>query len=182
MYKQINIIVAYDKNRGIGCQGRLPWKCSADMKFFKEKTMGNVVIMGRKTYESIGKPLPGRKNIVLTGRHQSGFFKDNNIDINCPELFCKSGITNAIDLASDLYTKQPQDIWIIGGAQIYKQALQCDIVDNIYATEFEDICSVDVFFPLLPTSYNKWAVSWMGEGDSSENHARWDRYQYIRIR
>lgn len=132
------IIVAYDQNRVIGSGGRMPWQgqLPADMKHFRETTSGHAVIMGRKTFESIGRPLPGRQNIVVT--HQ-----DMKID----------GVTVAASLADAyLAVQEGKETFIIGGGQIYEQSLAD--VDFVLATEitarFE---GGDAFFPELGGSW-----------------------------
>jgi dihydrofolate reductase len=103
----LSIIVAMARNRVIGHQNKLPWHLSEDLKHFKETTLGHPIVMGRKTYESIGKPLPGRENIVLT-RNQ-----DFQVD----------GVVVIHDLSTleEKYSKK--EIFIIGGAEIYRWAL-----------------------------------------------------------
>lgn len=132
-----SIIVAYDSNRGIGIGGHLPWKMGemkADMRQFRQITMGNVVIMGRKTMESIGKPLEGRRNIILT--KQNDFVYDG------------AEIAHSLDEAFEMVSLDGPELFIIGGAEIYKQAI--DKVDRIYATELVDsLNDIDVYFPDL---------------------------------
>lgn len=128
------IIVAYDKNRAIGADNTLPWagKMKADMARFKQLTTGNAIIMGRKTFESIGRALPNRQNIVLTSR-----------DLNV------SGI-QPVDTLDEAYAVvQPGvETYVIGGGQIY--ALAHDTVDEILATEIDTaIDGADAFFPVL---------------------------------
>ncbi len=126
------IVVAYDTNRAIGANGDIPWigKLPADMRHFRELTTGNTVIMGRKTYDSIGKPLPNRTNIVVTKQ-------DVTID--------GAIVVNSINEA---YEKADSDkVCIIGGAQIYELTL--NTVDTIYATEINTKSNGDVFFPTI---------------------------------
>jgi len=131
-----SIIVAYDQNRGIGRSGEMPWsgELPNDLRHFKELTIGKSVIMGRKTLEAIGRPLPGRHNIVL------------------------SRSTHAVDAATVCHSLQEAykagesaEIMVIGGGQIYKEALAD--VHRIYATEIDaSFDRVDAFFPEIDRS------------------------------
>ncbi len=130
-------VVAYDK---AGCIGKgdllLPWVIKEDMKHFKELTTGHAIVMGRKTFASIGRPLPNRKNIVVTRTPQL---------IKQVEAVCN--IESAVDLAMDYARKHNQDrIFIIGGAQIYKHT--SGIVDEVYATLVEGTHDGDRFYQL----------------------------------
>ena len=113
----VSLIVAASQNGVIGKNNRLPWKLPADLKRFKQLTMGHPVIMGRKTFESIGKPLPGRTNIVVT--HQAGFQA-------CGALAAHS-LEEALRLCENT-----EEVSVIGGASIYEQALP--LADRIYLT------------------------------------------------
>lgn len=130
-----NIIVAFDKNRGIGIKGQLPWMKSemkADMRLFRHITTGGVVIMGRRTMESIGKPLPDRRNIVLTKNQTS--------------VFDGFEVANSLEQAFLMAEQSEVEIFVIGGAEIYAQAI--NHVDRIYATELETtIDDIDAHFP-----------------------------------
>ena len=138
-----NIIVAVGKSTElgfpIGVKGNLPWKCKEDMKWFKETTMGHVVIMGRNTYDSIGGPLTGRKNIIVTSK---------DVDYNgSEEVYVKSSIEDAINFGKTIST---DDIFIIGGASIYKYVLDNDLVDNIYIDFIDEwVNDADAFFPFF---------------------------------
>ncbi len=128
----ISIIVAMAKNRVIGKNGQLPWELSSDLLRFKQLTMGHTLLMGRRTFESIGQPLPGRRTIVLSRDPEySAAGCDVSSDI-------KLGLLLA-DSATDLF--------ICGGAEIYRQAFS--LVERIYLTELEDEIEGDVFFPEL---------------------------------
>jgi dihydrofolate reductase len=134
----MNIIVAYDLNRGIGYKGKLPWSCPEDMKRFKTLTEGNVVVMGRHTWNSLPiKPLPNRHNLVLT--RGSG------------DKILKSGgnlLKNRYDL-KDLQAPPGKEIFVIGGAELYRFALSRNLVDKIYVTEIHDLFQCDRHFPAL---------------------------------
>jgi dihydrofolate reductase len=132
------IVVAYDKNRAIGRNGDLPWGRSlpADLAHFKKLTKGGNVIMGRKTFESIGsRPLPDRENIVISSR-PTGVKK----------------VLTAMNLQSALALSR-YPTFIIGGAQVYKDALDTPEIDTIYATEVDAVFSdTDTFFPDIDTT------------------------------
>lgn len=135
----ISIIVATAENGVIGKDNQLLWKLSADLKQFKNLTTGHSVIMGRKTFESIGRPLPNRTNIVIS-RQQ---------DFVLPEGVLKaSSLENAIELAKT--HEGSEEIFIIGGGNVYEQALK--ITDKIYLTEVDANIEGDAFFPTLDMS------------------------------
>ena len=124
-------IVAIAKNFAIGKDGKLPWHYSADLKFFKQTTTGNAIVMGRKTFESIGKPLPNRLNIVLS--------RSSNIE-TCPNLISLKNIEEVIALSQ--YLKG--DLFIVGGAEIYQSF--ADVVEKWMVTEIpETVEDADAF-------------------------------------
>ncbi|MDF2683829.1 MAG: folA [Brevibacillus sp.] len=122
----ISLIVAYARNQVIGLDGVMPWHLPADLKHVKELTTGKTIVMGRKTFESLGRPLPNRRNVVLT-RNQD--FQTDGVDV--------------------VHTKQEVlalgDVIIFGGSEIYKQFL--DVVDRLYITEIDLETDGDTFFP-----------------------------------
>nr|AIA15245.1 Dihydrofolate reductase [uncultured bacterium] len=129
-----SIIVAESINHVIGNQGKLPWHMPADMKHFRNITMGHHVIMGRKTFESIPHGLPGRKVIVLS--QQAGYRAENAIVV--------SNWKAAFEVAQQV---QETEVLIAGGATIYQEALEW--VDKIYLTRIEAEITGDAFFPEL---------------------------------
>jgi dihydrofolate reductase len=129
----IFLIAAKDKNNVIGINNSIPWHLPDDLKRFKKITDGNTVIMGRKTFESIGKPLPNRFNIVISKTLKQKNF--NNI------IVCNS-LSSAI-LKSPINKK----IFIIGGEKIYKEAMEKNIIDYMYITEILDSFEGDSYFP-----------------------------------
>jgi dihydrofolate reductase len=114
----VSLIVAMSENRVIGVDNDLPWHLPADLKFFKATTLGKPIIMGRKTFDSIGRALPGRQNIVVTRNND---WSHDGVDV-------AESVEAAIALAEGA-----DEIMITGGAQIYKQSM--DIVDRMYITE-----------------------------------------------
>lgn len=126
-----SIVVAYDKNYGIGAENDLLWlrDLPADLKHFKDLTTGGAVIMGRRTYESIGRPLPNRQNIVISR-----------------QSFELEGATVVDSLEKAYAAVEPgKEAFIIGGGQIYQLAM--DSIDRIYATEVQEVFPAQVFFP-----------------------------------
>ncbi len=132
----VNAIIAHDDKFGIGKNGKLPWDHSpADMKWFRECTNGHVVIMGRKTWESIGsKKLPNRINIVVSRSTIQGD----------PDCVYNGEMPKLIQMIKKEYSDLKT--WIIGGADIYKQSLH--ICDNIYVTKFSGDYNCDAFVPM----------------------------------
>lgn len=129
---KINIIVAIAKNRAIGKDNKLLWHIPNDLRRFKEITTGHTVIMGRKTYESIGRPLPDRINIIITRNN------DYKAD-GC--VTCKS-LEEAIEFAKE---NQENEVFIIGGGEIYSQAI--NLADKLYLTLVEGNFEADTYFP-----------------------------------
>lgn len=132
----IALIVARSKNNVIGKNGCIPWQIPGEQSQFKELTTGNLVIMGRKTYEEIGHPLPGRKTIVLstTKRFQG------------PDLATTASLKEALELAAKGFAHPEQNIYIAGGYSLYKEALP--LVDAMYITEVQiKVSGGDTFFP-----------------------------------
>ncbi|MDP3268172.1 MAG: dihydrofolate reductase [Legionella sp.] len=125
----ISIIAAIDEAGGMGLRNQLLCHLPADLQYFKKNTMGKPIIMGRNTYESIGKPLPGRSNIMVS-----------RIIKSLPEVKVVDSIETAIHEA-----KADPEIMIIGGAQIYHQAIE--YVTRLYITRIHHLFNADVFFP-----------------------------------
>jgi dihydrofolate reductase len=134
MSKRINIIVAMDAARGIGVNNTLPWNLKEDLAHFKRTTMSAPIIMGRKTYDSIGRPLPGRDNIVVS----------RNRDIQIPGVKITTSIIGA---CMDAANSPHPEVFIIGGANIFEQSL--DLADRIIVTKIHDIFHCDTFFPSI---------------------------------
>jgi dihydrofolate reductase len=132
----VKIIVATSKNRVIGNDNKLIWKLSSDLKRFKELTTGNPVVMGRKTFESIGKPLPNRRNIIIT--------RNENYEVDGCEIV--SSLEEAFLLTNN-------DCFIIGGGEIYKQSIE--VADKIYLTLVDCELNGDTFFPEIDSTWKK---------------------------
>jgi dihydrofolate reductase len=128
----ISMIVARSRNHVIGRDNQMPWKISADLQFFKRVTMGYPVIMGRKTWESIGRPLPGRRNIVVS--------RNANYEAAGGEL------ASSLDAALNQLNESSR-VFVIGGEQLFTQAF--DKADRLYITEIEmDVQGGDTFFEI----------------------------------
>lgn len=139
----ISLIAAMSQNRVIGRDNDLPWKLPDDMKFFQRTTKGHVVIMGRKNYDSLPpnyKPLPNRTNIILT--RQAGFIAEDCIVCD-----------NLEDALKYSRNEGEQEVFVIGGGQVYEQAL--DQSDRIYLTEIDAEIEGDTFFPELNDSWKE---------------------------
>lgn len=126
----ISLIVAMDLNRVIGVNGKLPWRVGEDLQFFKRMTFGKPVIMGRKTFESLDRPLKDRLNIVLT----------KNSDFKADGCVVVHSVDEALHAAGEC-----KEIMVIGGAQIYQAFLP--LADKIYITEIQSTFSGDTYFP-----------------------------------
>jgi len=134
---QIVLVVAKSENNVIGVDGDLPWKISADLKHFKAVTMGHPIVMGRKTWDSIGRPLPGRRNIVITRRDDLVI---QGVDV-----------VKSIDAALDLCRKDnAAKAMIVGGGQIYTDIM--DRANVIELTEIHSEIEGDTFFPTIDQS------------------------------
>jgi dihydrofolate reductase len=131
----VSLIAAMDERRGIGIANRLPWRLPADLRRFKALTMGHHLIMGRKTYESISRPLPGRTTIVVT----------RNPAYQAEGCLVAHSLEEALEIAR---SRGENEAFIIGGSQIFSQAI--GIADRIYLTRVHAIEEADVFFPEYP--------------------------------
>lgn len=155
---KIALIVAFDNERGIGKNNDLMWHLPDDMRFFKEKTTGHIVVMGRKNWDSIPekfRPLPNRENIVLT-RNRS-FSAEG----------CK--VFNSLeDCLSACSTETERTIFIIGGGEIYKLALASGQVSEMFITHVDDTFGADTFFPDF--SIEEWKVTTLIEHPTDEKH------------
>lgn len=128
----ISLIVAVEQNGGIGYQGGVPWRLSTDMKLFKKRTMGHYLIQGRRTYESIGRSLPGRKMVVVTRQK----------DYDAAGCFVVRSLEEALEMAQ---ADGETEAFIGGGAGIFAEALL--LADRIYMTRVQAEIQTDVFFP-----------------------------------
>jgi dihydrofolate reductase len=152
----VSIIAAMGENRVIGANGKIPWHLPADFKRFKELTMGHPIVAGRKTFESIGKPLLGRTNIVVTSNEQ----------YRADGCLIAHSLEDALKLAE--HTPGGKEIFVIGGGEIYKMALPK--AQKIYLTRVRGSFDGDTFFPEF--DQNDW------QRVSSEEHKKDEKNQF----
>ncbi|WP_421938915.1 dihydrofolate reductase [Pedobacter sp.] len=150
----ISIAVAVGENFAIGKNNQLLWHMPADLKFFKQTTTGHTVIMGRKTFDSVGRPLPNRRNIVIT--------RDTQLKINGVE------VVNSLPEALEITKEEEKPVFIVGGAEIYKQALP--LTHTLFLTTIHHQFEADTFFP--PINRSEWKVV------KSERHAADEKNPY----
>lgn len=153
MPASLSLICAMDQNQLIGSNNALPWHLPADLAFFKKTTLGKPIVMGRKTYESIGRPLPGRQNIIITRNPE---FKAEGCDT------CTS-IDQAIELAGD-----QNEVMLIGGASLYQQTI--DLAQYLYLTRIHHQFEGDAWFPEF--DLQQWQEVWR------EDHTRDEKNGY----
>ncbi|UOD50770.1 dihydrofolate reductase [Orrella daihaiensis] len=156
----VSLIVAYSRNRVIGKDNQLPWKLPGDLAHFKRQTMGKPIIMGRKTWLSLGRPLPGRTNIVVSRSGQGDF----------TGAVLVHSLEQALGAAG-----QVDEVCVIGGAQLYADALPK--VDKVIATEIDTDVDGDAFFPVLDP--NVW-VETERQPQPADNHLAYDFVEYRR--
>ncbi|MEO6168265.1 MAG: dihydrofolate reductase [Chitinophagales bacterium] len=152
----ISLIVAAAENNVIGKEGKLPWHLPADMKYFKQTTSGHTVIMGRGTLESLGKPLPGRTNIVITRQQH----------YKAPGCTVVSNIKDAVAYANENGT---HETFIIGGGDVFSQSMS--LADRIYLTRIFHSFEGDTFFPELNTDDWKMVSEERHEPDEKNKYA-----------
>ena len=149
---RLSLIVAMAHNRVIGCNHRLPWHLPTDLQFFKRITLGKPILMGRQTFESIGRPLPGRTNIVITAR---------------PDYLAE-GCSVVHSLAEALAATQfAEEVMVIGGASLYVQTLA--LAERIYLTLVDTDVLGDTWFPELAPS--EWQEVWREAHPADGRHA-----------
>ncbi len=127
---RLSLIAAMASNRAIGLRNTLPWHLPEDLKRFKALTMGHHIVMGRKTYDSIGKPLPGRDTVIVT----------RNADYAVPGCLAVNSLDAALTVSHG-----DDEVFFVGGAELYRQALP--IAHRIYLTEIQRVFDGDAFFP-----------------------------------
>ena len=137
----ISLIAAIGKNNELGKGNTLVWSMPTDLKYFRDTTKGHTVIMGRKTFDSVGRPMPNRKNIVIT---RDKTYKQAGVEV-----------AHSLQEALDLEKNNKDEIFIIGGAEIYKQSMQ--IADRLYITHIDaEDKNADTFFPeIIPIVWNE---------------------------
>jgi dihydrofolate reductase len=156
---KVQLIVAMDNERGIGKNNDLMWHLPADMKFFKETTVGHIVVMGRKNFDSIPerfRPLVDRENVVLT--RNTDYLAEN-----CQVFHSLEACLKAYENESD------RIIFIIGGGQIYQQALALNCIDELYITHVNHVYGADTFFPEI--NVEDWSISTVFSHPADEKNA-----------
>lgn len=144
----LSILVAHDKQRVIGYQNQLPWHLPNDLKLVKQLSTGHTLVMGRKTFESIGKPLPNRRNVVLTNNPS---FKHEGVDV-----------IHSIEEINNI----PGQVFIFGGQTLFEEMI--DKVDDMYITVVDGKFQGDTFFP--PYTFEDWEVESSVEGQLDEKN------------
>lgn len=162
----ISIIAAIDEKRGLGKNNKMVWHIPDELKRFKKITTPHPIIVGRKTFESIGKVLPGRKNIIIT---RNPLMYDISI-YDTLNLLAVGSIEDAIDKAK--HTVGSDEIFIIGGGQIFKEALEKNLVDKLYLTILEGDYNADTFFP----DYSNFKIISEENGQSGEY-----KYKFVNL-
>lgn len=153
----LSVIVAMAHNRVIGLNNQMPWHLPADLAWFKKNTLNKPVIMGRKTFESIGRPLPNRHNIVISRQIEPSDNKISNVS------WVKS-IDEAISLAQ---AQQPDEVFIIGGGNIYQQVLP--LIDRLYLTHIDAELQGDTYFPDYLSE--QWQVIYQEDHQADEKNS-----------
>ena len=159
MTRTLTLIVATDRNNGIGVNNTLPWRLPEDLAFFKRLTSGHAIIMGRKTFDAIGRPLPNRRNIVVT---RNPAWEHAGVET-----------TNSLDQAAAIAGEG--EVFIIGGAQIYRDAI--NHADRLIVTEIDAAFACDAFFPEVDPA--QWQTE-SRETHHSESNG-WD-YSFVMYR
>lgn len=148
----ISFLVAVAENGVMGKNNKLPWHIPEDLKYFKKVTMGHPIIMGRKTYDSIGRPLPGRENIILTA--------NKNLEIDGCKVFY-----NIEDLLQYCQIRNQEEYFVIGGAEIFRLFLP--YVDRLYITKIKQKVEGDVYFPDI--DWDKFSLTSEVEGKDEQS-------------
>lgn len=153
MQKQITLIAALGKNRCIGFAGQIPWHLPAELQHFKQVTMGKTIVMGRKTWQAIGRPLPGRQNIVIS----------RNPDFVAPGAVLSTSLSQAVDVA------EHQEIMVIGGGQLY--ALALPQAQRMVLTLIELEPPADTWFPRWNAAQWRQLSERFFKADDNNKHA-----------
>ena len=159
MTPPLSLIAALARNRVIGRDQRLPWHLPADLRFFKQMTMGKPLLMGRRTWESIGRPLPGRQMIVLS----------RDPHVQAPGCSLAQTLDQALEIAH-----AAPELMVIGGAQLYRQTLP--LAERMYLTRIEADVSGDTWFP--EWEEREWRLVWEEAHPADAQHAWPYRFQH----
>jgi dihydrofolate reductase len=152
----LSAIVAMDRHNAIGKNNQLPWHLPEDLKFFKRTTLGKHVLMGRKTYDSLGKPLKNRLNIVLSTK----------TDLQLPqEVLVYNSLTTAL---GKLESENTEEAFVIGGGKVFEETIQD--MDRLYITHVDTVVDgAEVFFPHV--DHSQWKLTWEEKHIADEKHA-----------
>ncbi|AVH36430.1 dihydrofolate reductase [Pseudomonas monteilii] len=164
----LSLIAAYAENRVIGIDNSMPWHLPGDFKYFKATTLGKPIVMGRKTWDSLGRPLPGRLNIVVS--------RQPGLELAGAEVF--ASLEEALVRAEQWAREQGVDeLMLIGGAQLYGQALEKGLVSRMYLTRVEMAPEGDAWFPAFDEGQWKLASSeaQAEEGKPAYHFEVWDK-------
>ncbi|MDR1355811.1 MAG: dihydrofolate reductase [Propionibacteriaceae bacterium] len=156
-------IAAVAKNGVIGVNGAMPWYIPEDFAYFKRTTLGGILVMGRRTFESIGHPLPGRTNFVVSSSPRPVQFTDSKFD----ELYWEPTLTTALAAVRILNETLKTNVFVIGGATVFQACWQ--FLSDLYITEVDAAPTGDTFFPKIAA--NDWRETWR------EPH---DRFAFVR--
>lgn len=167
----VSLIAAVAPNLVIGRDGKLPWHCPAELALFQKTTKGGVLIMGRKTWESLDKPLAGREVYVVTSNSKAVFLNDALDRGEIKPAYCYSKSLEAV--LSDLKARgNKRPVFICGGAELYKTALQTPEVTQMYLSHMDAEYDGDVYFP--PVSWSEWDMVEM------QMHHEFNHCKYVR--
>ncbi len=158
---KISLIVAMANNRVIGLDNKMPWHLSADLKKFKSITMGSPILMGRKTYESIGRPLPGRTNMIIS----------RNLDYQQEGCLVFNDLNTALETAS----QSTKEVFIIGGSDLYKAILP--LANVLYLTLINKDFQGDTFFPEI--DFNEWSE--VTREDIKDDPSVYFNYSFLKL-
>lgn len=159
----LSMIAAMDNNRVIGKDNSIPWNLPCEQLYFRNITMGHPVIMGRKSFESIGKPLEGRRNIILT--------KDSNYSAKGCEII------HSVEEALELFSKSSEEVFVIGGQEIYRQFLP--YANRLYITIIDNEFNGNKYFPEI--NINEWKIVSFNKGINDESSYSYCHFVYERI-
>jgi len=163
-----SIVVATDAQNGIGFQNKLPWHYPTDLQWFKKLTTGGLIIMGRKTYESIGKPLPMRFNIVLS---RSMLTPNQHRD----QMYVAQSMAEALHIA---HLRKQKEAFIIGGAEVYREGLI--FAKKVYQTKIPKTYECDAYFPALSSDFAETSVDTIDPTNGLKVHT-YQRGSYERV-
>jgi len=166
----ISLIVIHDKNYGIGNNGNIPWKFKQDLKFFREETDNNIIIMGKNTWNSIPEQYRGLKNriniIISTSITYDKLKKENNTN---SKIYLENNLEDGIKLGLNIQKLENKKIYIIGGSEIYKQTINNNLIDELVITEIDDTYKTDCFINYSNLTLNNYFTKEIEDIDQTTN-------------